>query len=327
MKKNLLLMVAAFALLADVSSQPGNFRVVEAGTENVVSSINTEPGVLISLCVQGRKANTGADRWESAYGSWDVPGPLKYPIAQYGQCMVFGYDIAINDTIRITFSDSEFIAIPLLVRYSDSTITAYVELLTNPKDAKYGDTLLFRIVTRRKDDVTLDAFCTDSIIYTMFCAKGEDTLSELLVKGENRKTGQMISQCFNNGQDTIKIILKDSTTSGLNYLAVQLGNHTGISEKFLVATSSSVTGKNKIFIHDRLAIFRNGIIQFKAEIATPVTIKVLTMKGEVVHAGVYTSAQSFTQQYSLPTSLPNGCYLLSLNVNGERSIFPCVMMK
>lgn len=325
MNKSLLVMIAAFTTLAHATSQSGNFRVVEKGTDNVVTSIHLEPGEYIGLCLQG-KVGVDSARWVSVAGGWNVPGLLNQPLPN-AECIDVSYDIAINDTIRITFSDSEFIAIPLLVKNADSIRVVYPDLLNSTKKIKYGDTLLFRMVVLTHDSLMPGVYCSDSIIYRMYSAKGEDTLSELVVKGEIRKIGQMVNQCFSKGLDTIKIILKDSTTSGLNYLFVQLGNHTGISEKFLVTTNSSVIGRMIFSDGNKNVVFKNGIIQFKAGMTNPVTIHVLTMKGEVVHGGIYIPAGKAAQQYRLPASLPNGCYLLSLSTKGESSTYPFMIMR
>jgi hypothetical protein len=326
MKKDLIIMVAAFTVLTYASSQSGNFRVVKSGTEDVVTAIRMEPGESIKICLQG-KVGVDSVRWVSVAGGWYVPGPLKHPLPNT-ECIDVGYDIAIDDTIRITFSDSEFIAIPLLIKYADSNRVVFPELLNSTKGIKCGDTLSFRMVVLTHDSLMPGVYCSDSIIYRMYSEKGEDTLSELVVKGEKRKTGQMIRQCFNNGQDTVKIILKDTTTTGLNYLSFRLGNHGGISEKFMVAANSSVIGKNCFTDRNRNAIFRNGKIQFKTGITTPVTVKVVTVKGEIVHTGIYIPAKNAVQQYSIPSSLPNGYYLLLLNEkNGKRSIYSFMSMK
>jgi hypothetical protein len=326
MKINLLAIIAAFTLSAYASSQSGNFRVVEKGTENVITSIHMKPGEFIRLCSQG-KAGANGDRWVEVAGGWDLPVPFKFPMPKNAQCADISYDREIDDTIFVRLTDSEFIAIPILVKYADNIRIAYPELLNSTKGIKFGDTLSFRMVVLTHDSLMPGVYCSDSIMYRMYSEKGEDTLSELVVNGEKRKTGQMIRQCFNNGQDTVRIILKDSTTTGLNYLSFRLGMHGGISEKFMVATNSSVIGRSSLSDRSRFVIIRNGLLHFKPGNTTPVAVKVLTVKGEIVHAGVYNAAESSTKQYSLPTSLPNGYYLLSLSANGESSTYPFMIMR
>lgn len=75
-------------------------------------------------------------------------------------------------------------------------------------------------------------------------------------------------------------------------------------------------------------MFRNGLIQFKADITKTVNVKVVTLKGGIIHTGVCIPAENAMQQYRLPLSLPVGYYLLSLNEkNGKCSIHSFMIMK
>jgi hypothetical protein len=333
MKKNFLAFIIAIIFVTNTHSQEELLRVVvlKNGTKNAIASVSIKTGEIITLCLQGCHIPCqGEENWEDVHGKWVVPFKSPPSYSEFTNCIDITSQTPIDDTISITNPNSliKILSIPLLIKPADSIGTIRIRILNELQGYKYGDTISIQAKFYNEYDslITKDS-CFDSVTYTMQSIFTDDILSELVVNGKICKFGQKISQCFHNGYDTIKIVLKDSTPLNAKTITVQSGTRMSSTTQFALSAKKYKYGEIKLSDDNWLVIHKGGLIQFKQKIVGAVSLKLMNVKGELVHQVKYAPSKNTIQQYSLPLSLPNGYYVLRISSKAGVLSYSCMMMR
>jgi hypothetical protein len=97
--------------------------------------------------------------------------------------------------------------------------------------------------------------------------------------------------------------------------------------QFALSAKKYKYGEIKLSDDNWLVIHKGGLIQFKQKIVGAVSLKLMNVKGELVHQVKYAPSKNTIQQYSLPLSLPNGYYVLRISSKAGVLSYSCMMMR
>ncbi len=328
-KKSVLLLIAIFTL-ANTSPEIDQIRVVKAGTENVVSSIHLTTDETIRLCTQAHVVYELGEKWVDVSCKWEVSFHYKGVLPDNGNFIDIFSDEPVDDTLFVTMPDSSHrVAIPVWIEYANVIGNIGMDFLNDPGGSDYEDTVSIKVSIRNIDGLIPGEFCADSIVYTMSQESPGDTLSELIINGKNVRFGEKTKQCFFNGVDTIKIVVRGGGGIWMySYkVRVRFGLHTGSTDDFFVSGKNPVYRKNRFSDNGNGIYYKNRILHFGKNITSQLSICVMNFSGEIVHKGRYLPKMNASNEYYLPLSLKSGFYIIKTSSNDGNNIFPCMIMK
>lgn len=186
MLKKLILFIFLICSIANTSSDIEQVRVVNAGTENVVTSVRLTTDESIRLCTEARVNSELGERWLSISCKWEIPSCFKGIRPDFANCIDISSDAPVDDALYIIMGDSAHrIAIPVRIEYANVIGNIGMDLLNGPGGSDYGDTVSIEVSIRNIEGLIPGEFCADSIVYTMSQYSPGDTLSELIINGKN----------------------------------------------------------------------------------------------------------------------------------------------
>jgi hypothetical protein len=329
MSKVFVFFLIAISTLANSSPEINQIRVVEVGTEKVVTSIHLTTDEYIRIRAQAHVNIDTIDKWVDIACKWEIPDKLDGIHPENSNTFDVFSDEAVDDTLFVTMADSaQRIAIPVKIEYAPVVGTIGMVFLDNAGSYDYGDTVSIKVSLWNINGLIPGEFCADSIIYTMGWATPGDTFSELIINGKNARFGVKTKQCFINGVDTIKIVVRGINQINFYKVSASLGIHTGtIDEPF--------SGSGKEFIYHKtnysengFAIYcKNGVLQFGKNITSIQSIDVINVTGEIVHKGRCFPNGNASHQYKLPSTLKNGFYVIKTGSDAGNSVVTVMLSK
>ena len=325
MKKRMFNFIVLNILLMYSFSYSYQLRVIEQETMEAVGSINIGTNDSIKLCLQALDNAGSQEKWENISGNWLLPASLTSPIIDpdHEYCRLIYSDTPVEDSIIIKVGNDSLV-IPVFIT-NDIVTKINIMLLNDPLEIKYGDTVNVVVKISNKTGLFSGEKCIDSITYIQNAVNASDSLTVLIINDINCKFNVKTKQCFFDGKDTIKIVVKDSSRISQKYFIVKYKNLIDSTVSFSLPTIFTRENRYESLGKDLVFLHKNGILQFKVNLLSPATIMVSKINGEVIHLGKYIPTK--LQQYKIPAVLTNGYYLLEISSKNYESCYPFLLIR